>query len=171
MKKLYPTFADSSNYRGRTQNTSRLTGKKSADLRIEVLERDEYTCAYCEFQADEWQTINYVDGDSTNNNKSNLITACPMCNLILNAPLGCQQEGIVELYQLSNFNQNRMVQITRKMRSEGKGDNEIRRFLGLRIKVPFKMKKEYLKGLFAFVTAWKGSWGEVEEGLAFGYSR
>jgi hypothetical protein len=170
MKKLFPTFADASNYRGMTQNTRRLNGRESDTLRSEVLERDCYKCSYCDFHAVEYQTINYLDGDSNNNKKSNLTTACPMCNLILNTPLGCQIEGIVELYESSRFNQNKIVQITRKMRSSGKKDEDIRRFLGLSAKVPFKMNKEYLKDLYAFVSSWKGSWGGVEEALAFGYS-
>ncbi|MFN7990856.1 MAG: HNH endonuclease [Candidatus Micrarchaeia archaeon] len=169
MKKLYPTFADASNYRGRTQNTHRLSGRETEALRKEVLERDGHTCSYCDFHAEEWQTINFIDGDSNNTRKSNLTTACPMCNLVLNTPLGCQIEAIVELYEASNFSQNKIVQITRKMRTEGKTDAEIIRYLGLKAKVPFKMNKEYLKGLYAFVTSWKGSWGEVEEALAYGY--
>lgn len=169
MKKLYPTFADASKYRGLSQNTHRLSARESDALRTEIHKRDGYKCSYCDFYAKEWQTVNYIDGDSSNNKKSNLTTACPMCNLILNAPLGCQQESIVELYQSSNYSQNRIVQITRKMRSKGAKDAEIIRFLGLRAKVPFKMNKNYLKGLYGFVTSWKGSWGEFEEALAFGY--
>ena len=170
MKKLYPTFANSSNYRGLTQNVGRMTGKESDSLRIQVLERDGYKCSYCGYHADEWQTVNYIDGDSSNNKKNNLTTACPMCNLILNASLGCQIESIVELYKSSNYDQTKVVQITREMRSKGKGDAEIVRFLGLKLKVPYKMNKEYLKALFAFVTSWKGSYGDVEEGLTYGYS-
>ncbi|MBI5228074.1 HNH endonuclease [Candidatus Micrarchaeota archaeon] len=170
MKKLYPTFADSSNYRGLTQNVNRLSGKESDTLKASVLERDNYKCSYCNFHAEEWQTINYIDGDSSNNKKSNLTTACPMCNLVLNTPLGCQIEGIVELYQVSAYDQNKIVQLTRKMRAEGKKDDEIRRSLGLKIKVPFKMNKRYLNSLFAFITSWKGSYGDVEEALEYGYS-
>lgn len=171
MKKLYPTFADASSYRGTTQNGHKLSSKESDTLRNSVLGRDKNTCSYCNFHADEWQTINFIDGDSSNNKLSNLTTACPMCNLILNTPLGCQIEGIVELYQQSGYNQNQIVQMTRKMRKEGKTDDKIRSALGLKIKIPFKMNKEYLKGLFAFVTSWKGSWGGVEEALEYGYTR
>jgi hypothetical protein len=170
MKKLYPTFADAANYRGRSQNAHKLTSAEWGRLQAEVLERDNHTCAYCGFHAEEWQTINYSDGDTGNNRKSNLTTVCPMCNLILNAPLGCKVEGIVELYESSRFNQNRIIQITRKMRSEGRNDAEIIRFLGLKEKVPFKMDREYLMNLYGFVTSWKGSWGQVEEALAFGYA-
>ncbi len=169
MKKLFPTFAKASNYRGATQNGGRLSARQTAALRNEVLERDVYRCAYCGFRSHEYQTINYIDGDSSNNRIGNLTTACAMCNLILNTPIGCQIEGIVELYQSSEYDQNRIVQITREMRSKGKGDDEIKRFLGLRDKAPFRMNREYLKGLYAFVTSWKGSRGDFEEALSNGY--
>jgi hypothetical protein len=170
MKKLYPTFADATNYRGKWQKPHKLTHGEWERLQAEVLERDGYKCAYCGFKAKEWQTINYTDGDTTNNRKSNLTTVCPMCNLVLNTPLGCKVEGIVELYESCRYNQNQIIQITRKMRSEGKNDIEIIRFLGLKNKVPFKMDRDVLKKQFAFVTSWKGSWGQVEEALAYGYA-
>ncbi len=169
MRKLAPTYAESSNYRGLTQNTRRLNGKDMDALRASVLERDRHTCTYCGFHAEQWQTVWFIDGDSSNNKKTNLTTVCPMCNLILNTRVGCQIEGIVELYEESDYDQNRIVQMTRRMRSAGKGDEEIRARLGLRGKVPFKLNRDYLKNLFAFVTSWKGSYGECEEALAYGY--
>jgi hypothetical protein len=171
MKKLEPTYAESSNYRGITQKTHRLSARDMDALRASVLQRDKHTCTYCDYHADEWQTIWFIDGNSDNNKISNLTTVCPMCNLILNTRLGCQIEGIVELYEVSGYNQNKIVQMTRKLRSEGKNDNEIRARLGLKVKVPFKLNREYLSVLFAFVTSWKGSYGECEEALAYGYGR
>ncbi len=169
MKKFHPTFAESSGYRGSTQNKHRLTGSEATTLRNSVLERDHNKCSYCNFQGKEWQEVGYVDGDSSNNKISNLTTVCPMCNLILNSVLGCQIEGIVELYSSAEYNQNKIVQITRKMRSRGKSDSNIIRALGLKNKVPFKRNKKYLSVLFAFVTSWKGSCGDVEEALRYGY--
>ena len=166
MKKLCPTYAESSNYRGFTQNTRRMSSDDMDKLRVSVLERDKYKCSYCDFQGGKWQTIGYLDGDSSNNKMSNLTTVCPMCNLILNTRLGCQIESIVELYQSSRYDQNKIVQMTRKLRSEGKTDAQIIQALGLRNKVPFKLNRKYLSGLFAFVTSWKGSYGDVEEALA-----
>jgi len=169
MRKIYPTFAESSSYHGLTQNRHRLTGSEADAIRNSVFERDNYTCSYCNFHAEEWQSIGYIDGDSTNNKLSNLITICPMCNLIVNSRLGCQIEGIVELYRSAKYDQNRIVQITRKMRSQGKSDSIIIGALGLKDKVPFRMNKKYLSGLFAFVTSWTGSRGSVEEALSYGY--
>ena len=169
MKKLFPTFADATNYRGKQDRGYRMGPKEMEKLQNEIHLRDGFKCAYCGFKGKEWQTLGYIDGDVGNKSRSNLATVCPMCNLILNTMLGCKIEGIVELYETSKFNQNRIIQITRKMRSDGKSDVEIIRFLGLRDKVPFKPEKEYLKGLYGFVTSWKGSWGQVEEALAYGY--
>lgn len=169
MKKLFPTYAESSGYRGLGQNVNKLTAKEIDALRNAVLERDGYKCSYCNFRGKEWQEVSYVDGDSSNNKLSNLTTVCPMCNLIVNARLGCQIEGIVELYQSAKYNQNKLVQITRKMRSEGKCDRIIIQTLGLKDKVPFRTNKKYLNRLFAFVTSWTGSCGNVEGGLSYGY--
>jgi hypothetical protein len=171
MRKLNPNYAESSNYRGITQNTRKLTAIEMDGLRASVLERDRHKCAYCDFRAEEWQTVWFLDGDSSNNSKANLTTVCPMCNLILNTRLGCQIEGIVELYESSDYSQSRVVQLTRKLRSEGKSDKEIILRLGLRGKVPFRLNRKYLSALFGFVTSWKGSYGECEEALAYGYSR
>lgn len=39
------------------------------------------------------------------------------------------------------------------MRDQGKSDEEIILFLGLKHKMPFKMDKKYLKKLYGFVTS------------------
>ena len=41
-----------------------------------VFERDQYTCQYCGFLAQEYQEIANVDGNYTNNKLSNMITTC-----------------------------------------------------------------------------------------------
>jgi len=171
MKKLYPTYAKSSNYRGFTQGSHKLSGNAMDALRNSVLERDGNTCTFCNFHGEKWQTVGFIDGDSSNNKISNLTTVCPMCNLILNTRLGCQIEAIVELYQTSRYDQVKIVQMTRKLRSEGKNDSQIIQALGLKNKVPFKLNRKYLSTLFAFVTSWKGSYGDVEEALAYGYGK
>jgi intracellular multiplication protein IcmJ len=48
-----------------------------------ILERDNYTCQYCGFQAKEYQEIVNVDGNYSHNKYSNLITACCFCSQCL----------------------------------------------------------------------------------------
>ena len=48
-----------------------------------ILERDNFTCQYCSFQAKEYQEIVNADGNYTNNKLSNLITACCFCSQCL----------------------------------------------------------------------------------------
>ena len=168
MKKLCPSLTNGSNYMGNRE--CKLSSAQMEKLQAEVLKRDKNTCKYCGFKADQWMTVSYLDGDSSANEKSNLVTVCPMCSLVANAAFGCKVEGIVELYGRSKYPQEKIIQITRKMRARGKDDAEIVRFLGLEDKAPFKMNRAYLEKLYAFVTSWKGSFGQVEEALAFGYA-
>ncbi len=44
-----------------------------------VLERDQYTCHFCGFQAKVFQEIVNLDGNFRNNKISNLVTACVFC--------------------------------------------------------------------------------------------
>ncbi len=44
-----------------------------------VLKRDNYTCRYCGFQAQQLQEIVNVDGNYRNNRLENLVTACLFC--------------------------------------------------------------------------------------------
>jgi intracellular multiplication protein IcmJ len=48
-----------------------------------VLNRDQYTCQFCSFQAREYQEIVNRDGNYTNNKLSNLMTACCFCSQCL----------------------------------------------------------------------------------------
>ena len=44
-----------------------------------VLERDDYTCCYCGFQASQYQEVINLDQNYHNNRLSNLVTACCFC--------------------------------------------------------------------------------------------
>jgi len=74
-----------------------------------------------------------------------------MCNLIMHSGQGCIVKGVVNLYKESRYNQNDIIRITREMRDQGKSNEKIISFLGLKQKMPFKMDKEYLRNLHGFV--------------------
>ena len=76
-----------------------------------------------------------------------------MCNLIKHAGQGCVITNVVDLYKTSKYNQNAIINITRKMRDEEREDFEIIQFLGLREKVHFKMDRNYLQKLYGFITS------------------
>jgi len=156
MKVLYPSFADPRTWRTE-KDVRKLDQTEWRELRQRILERDNYTCRYCSFRSKKFQIVHHIDGNYVNNSGDNLETICQMCNLIHHAGQGCVVQGIVDLYQESNYRQNEIIIITRKMRAEGNSDEEIIKALGLKKKVPFRMNRSYLKGLFGFVTSRKAA--------------
>jgi hypothetical protein len=169
MKKLYPSYANPATWRNVI--AEKISKEEWRALRLKILNRDKFVCRYCDFKADKWQIVHHIDGNPNNNAESNLETICPMCNLIHHAGQGCVVQGIVDLYKKSKFNQNEIIQITRRMRSEGKSDEEIIKFLGLKDQVPFLMNKNYLKALLGFVTSRKTIQDWTQEALKFGYDK
>jgi hypothetical protein len=154
MKKLKVSFVDPKYWR--TSEQKELLAKKDwKTLRLKILIRDDYTCQYCGFRNNTRQIVHHIDGISDNMSEDNLETICPMCNLIHHSGIGCVVWGVVDLYKKSNYSQNEIIQITRRMRLEGKPDEEIIEYLGLKEKVPFKEDNVYLKSLFGFVTSRK----------------
>ena len=62
----------------------RLYSARKSDPRFQlyekkVLQRDQYTCQFCGFQAQIHQDVVNLDGDYYNNKMENLITACCFC--------------------------------------------------------------------------------------------
>ena len=152
MKQLTLSFAPPEKWRNDSQS-KRLEREAWQNLRKEILERDDYTCAYCRYKSDKYQIVDHIDGNPENNKDENLQVICQMCNLIKHSGQGCEVKGIVDLYRESRYNQNAIIKIIRKMRDEGATDSEIIRVLGLKNKAPFKMSLNYLKKLFGFITS------------------
>lgn len=167
MKKLYLSFAPPETWRWNIQE--KITEEEWRKLRLIIINRDNYTCQYCNFRADKWQICHHIDGNPNNNSHENLEIICPMCNLIHHAGQGCVVQDIVDLYGKSKFSQNEIMQITRKMRVEGKTDEKITNFLGLENKIPFKMDREYLQNLFGFVTSRTANDSKTQKSLEYGY--
>ncbi|MEM5793243.1 MAG: HNH endonuclease [Candidatus Aenigmatarchaeota archaeon] len=166
-KKLYPSFANPKTWRDNIKEN--ISKQEWRNLRLKILKRDDYTCRYCGFKAEKWQIVHHIDGNPNNNDEKNLETICPMCNLIHHVGQGCVVQKIVDLYKKSKYSQNEIIQITRKLRSEGKTDNEIIKFLGLKQKVPFEMDRNYLKKLFGFITSRKTNQEWTQNALNYGY--
>lgn len=151
-RKLVPSFANPETWRNSSQ-AKKLEGNAWKMRRLEILERDNYTCQYCGYRSEKYQIAHHIDGNPENNEDENLTTICQMCNLIEHAGQGCVVQGVVDLYKKSKFPQNDIIRITREMRDNGKSDEEIIKFLGLKVEVPFMMDKSYLEKLFGFVTS------------------
>jgi len=151
LRKLFPSFAPPETWRDNKQVKSldTATWKK---LRQKILSRDQFTCQYCGFESEKYQIVHHIDGNPSNNSDENLVVICQMCNLVEHSGQGCVVQNVVELYRKSEYSQNEIIKITRKMRDVGKSDNEIIKFLGLEENVPFEMDRDYLSKLYGFVT-------------------
>lgn len=67
-----------------TENNWRLFMTRKADPAFKafaqrVYQRDQYTCQYCGFQAEQLQEVINIDGNYRNNSLGNLVTACGFC--------------------------------------------------------------------------------------------
>ncbi len=167
MKELHLSFANPETWRDSINE--KLSKEEWRAVRTSILNRDSHTCQYCGFKAEKWQIVHHIDGNPNNNEKINLETICPLCNLIHHAGQGCVVQGIVDLYKKSKYSQNEIIQITRRMRIDGKTDKEIIDYLGLKEEAPFKMDKSYLKKLFGFVSSRKTEQEWTQRALEYGY--
>lgn len=58
---------------------ARKKNPKFLEIEKKIIERDDYTCKYCNFRSVDYQTVINHDQNYQNNNASNLVTACPFC--------------------------------------------------------------------------------------------
>lgn len=74
-----------------------------------ILERDKYTCQFCEFQAKQYQEIVNLDHNYLNNKATNLVTACCFCTqcFFLEA-VGKNEYGGGTLIYLPEISQNEL---------------------------------------------------------------
>jgi len=152
MKKLYLSFAPPRKWRNPKQ-TKKLDGKEWKRIRQKILERDNHTCVYCGYKSEKYQIIDHIDGDPENNKDKNFQIVCQMCNLIKHSGQGVVIRAVVDLYKKSKYPQNEIIKVTREMRDNGKSDEEIISFLGLKDRVDFKMDRKYLKKICGFLTS------------------
>lgn len=153
MKKLVLSYELS----WRTEEDKRFmkSAKWKKEIRPRILKRDGNTCRYCGHKSDTGMQINHIDGNPKNNSDENLEVVCGWCHMITHAGLWCAVFKTVDLYAESKYNQNEIIQITRKMRNEGKSDKEIVAFLGLKNIVPWKQDLDYISNLFGFISSRK----------------
>jgi len=124
-------------------------------IRKKILERDDYTCQYCSVERKTFMQVNHIDGNPKDNSEENLEVICSACHKITHSGLWAEVFQILDVYEESKYNQNDIVRITGKMRDEGKSDEEILEFLGLKKPVQWKQDLQYLSKLFGFISSRK----------------
>ena len=126
-------------------------------IRLRVFERDNFTCAYCDYRDTDIRRneiqINHINGNPKNNNESNLETVCRDCHRILHSGFWALEQNKLEVYQESKYGQNDIIILTRKLRAQGKKDEEIRDFLGLKGPVQWMEELDYLSTRFGFINS------------------
>ena len=122
-------------------------------IRQRILKRDKNTCQYCNIQRTSHMQINHIDGNPKNHSDENLELICSSCHKITHSGLWAEIFKVLDIYENSNFNQNEIIQITGKMRDEGKSDDEIIQILGLKNKISWKQDLSYLFTKFGFITS------------------
>jgi intracellular multiplication protein IcmJ len=64
-------------------------------LRKSVLERDNYTCQYCGYQATRFQELHHRNDNHRDNRLTNVVTICPLCHLSFHiGRAGLMGEGV-----------------------------------------------------------------------------
>ncbi len=124
-------------------------------IRKKILERDDYICQYCGVQRKTFMQINHIDGNPKYHSDENLEVICSACHKITHSGLWAVIFGILDVYEESKYSQSDIVRITGEMREQGKSDEEIIEFLGLKKKVMWQRDLEYLKTKFGFITSRK----------------
>lgn len=134
---------------------------------MKVLQRDNYTCNYCGFMNLKGMQVNHINGNPKNNDPSNMEVICRECHTITHSGLWCEVRALIDCYAESDYNQNEIIQITRKLREQGVPDKEIIRFLGLRKPMLWEEDLKYLASLYSFITSGKPN-GERNAEICFG---
>ena len=139
----------------RTEEDKRfMKSKKWKRIRNRILDRDNSTCQYCgETPEREFLRINHINGNPKEHIEKNLEVTCAACHKIIHSGLWAIGYKTVDVYEESKFNQNQIVRFTGVMREEGKSDDKIIEFLGLKKKVPWKKDLNYLSYKFGFITS------------------
>ncbi len=166
-RKLYPTFNNPEKWRKPWQK--RFPGKFASENREKILQRNSNTCVYCGFKAEKYMMAHHINDDPNDYSIENLETICPMCNLILHSGQGVVIQGIVDLYEKSNFSQEDVIRITRQLRAMDKDDDFIIKKLGLANKVEFKQDIIYLKSLYGFISSRRSKEEMIRKSLDYTY--
>jgi len=85
MKNIPITLGIAAEQRG-AQNDSKdgIGGTLDPQIRQKILERDAQTCQCCGFQSKKYQDVHFLDGDTTNLQMNNMVTACIFCHQCFN---------------------------------------------------------------------------------------
>lgn len=123
------------------------------EIRQKILQRDDHTCQYCNLKQTIRMQVNHIDGNPKNHSDDNLETICSQCHMITHSGLWSVVFKTLDVYKESKYTQNQIIIITREMRNQAKNDDEIIKFLSLKIRLPWKQDLKYLESKFGFISS------------------
>jgi intracellular multiplication protein IcmJ len=82
-----------------------------SNVRKKALDRDDKTCRFCGFKAQQWQEVHHLNDDHSDNRPDNLVTACSFCHMCQHIGLaGRNDEAVlVWLPEMSQIRLNHLV--------------------------------------------------------------
>ena len=110
---------------------SRNWDKKWEQLRLKILERDDYTCQYCGYRYEKYLNCHHIDGDSENNDLENIVVVCIDCHFILHSYYAINANRL-EIFYSSKYSQVEIIKKTRSLRVDDHSDEEIIKLLDLK---------------------------------------
>lgn len=117
----------------------RMNDRNSADadqefqiVRKKALDRDQFTCRFCDFRAPKYQEVHHFNDDHADNRLENLITTCTYCHMCQHIGLaGSNREAILiyrpEISQAQIHHLVRTAQVAERIFDMMKAEEQPRR--------------------------------------------
>ncbi|GAC1395189.1 MAG: hypothetical protein NVSMB65_14190 [Chloroflexota bacterium] len=150
MKLLRLNYLDGGDWRS-PRDRAYLSSAAWKRLRLQVLERDDYTCVYCGHRQPRGMEVNHTAGYRDEALES-LETVCPLCHRVLHAGLFAAIHGSLLIFGRAACDQNEIMRRTWQARQEEHlPDRPLMERLGLAEPRAFRMDRPYLAGLYGYV--------------------
>ena len=111
------------------------SSKEFKSIRKEILQENKYACHYCGFQSKKFQEVHHLNDDHSDNSKSNLVVACPLCHSCNHIGLASIQDKgcLVYIDPKLGITQEMLNHIVRTLWVMEKSDDKLKRLTAISI--------------------------------------